>query len=151
MRLTTKCSIALHCLIVIYEYEPKRKVTSDLLGKSTGCNAAAVRSILKSLQKAGIISVSRGVGGAHLNCIPSDLTVWDVYHAVEPNGLEHFIGVHPRPSHICPVGHNIDTILSKTYTEIGNSVRQTMQNITLQDLLNNYHICLENQPKQTEL
>ena len=46
MRLSTKCSIALHCLVFISEYENKVKVTSELLAKSTGCNSAAIRSIL---------------------------------------------------------------------------------------------------------
>ena len=66
MRLNTKCSIALHCLIFISEYENSVKVTSELLAKSTGCNAAAIRNILNALQKSHLVSVVRGVGGAHL-------------------------------------------------------------------------------------
>ncbi|MDQ9826956.1 Rrf2 family transcriptional regulator, partial [Acinetobacter sp. 163] len=61
MRLNTKYSIALHCLIFIEEYQSKTKVTSELLAKSTGCNSSAIRAILNTLQKADIISVKRGV------------------------------------------------------------------------------------------
>ena len=78
MRISTKCSIALHCLIFITEYEDKTKVTSELLAKSTGCNPAAIRSILNSLQKADIIYVTRGIGGAHLNKSPENLTMWTI-------------------------------------------------------------------------
>lgn len=139
MRLNTKCSIALHCLVFISEYEKKVKVTSELLAKSTGCNSAAIRSILNALQKAGIISVMRGVGGAYLNRTPDSLTLWEVYHALEPDGLEHFIGCHPNPSDKCPVGKRIESVLRKPYSEIGAAVQKTMEKITLQQLLEDYH------------
>ena len=139
MRLNTKCSIALHCLMVIHEYSEKRKVTSELLARSTGCNPAAVRSILAALQKSDIISVNRGVGGASLNRAPHELTVWDVYQALEPEGLEHFIGMHPSPSENCPVGQQIHSVLDTTYSQIACSVKQTMSEITLQQILENYY------------
>lgn len=139
MRLNTKCSIALHCLIFIAEYEHKTKVTSELLAKSVGCNSAAIRSILTVLQKAGILSVARGIGGAYLNRSPDALTVWEVYHALEPDGLEHFIGFHPNPSERCPVGKRIASVLKKPYDQIGAAVQEAMKKITLQQLLDDYH------------
>ena len=114
-------------------------MTSELLAKSTGCNSAAIRSILNTLQKANIISVVRGVGGAHLQCIPSELTLWEVYHALEPEGLEHFIGLHPNPSDQCPVGSRIESVLKEPYRKIGQAVKQQMENITLQHLLDHYN------------
>lgn len=142
MRISTKCSIALHCLILISEYENKVKVTSELLAKSTGCNSAAVRSILNALQKAELISVVRGIGGAHLSKNPESITIWEVYHALEPDGLEHFIGFHPNPSAQCPVGRRIGSVLKKPYTQIGDAVRESMQEITLQQLLDDYR-CMD--------
>lgn len=139
MRLNTKCSIALHCLLLISEYENETKITSELLAKSTGCNAAAIRSILNTLQKAGLIQVRRGVGGAYLNRPPKAITLWDVYHALEPEGLEHFIGYHPNPSEKCPVGRRFPDILRKPYGEIGQAVKAKMEQLTLQQLVNDYH------------
>ncbi|MCD8217881.1 MAG: Rrf2 family transcriptional regulator [Clostridiales bacterium] len=138
MKISTKCSVALHCLIFITEYENRTKVTSELLAKSTGCNAAAIRSILNLLQKAGLIYVQRGVGGAHLKCKPRDISVWSVYNALEPDGLEHLIGCHPNPYEKCPVGQNIREVLKQPYEEIGLSVQKTMQTITLEQLLETY-------------
>ena len=139
MRLNTKCSIAMHCLVFIFEYQEKVKVTSELLAKSTGCNPAAIRSILGVLQKENIIAVARGVGGAHLMRFPETLTAWEVYHAVEPEGLEHLMGIHPRPSLDCPVGRRIKPILEKPYQDIGAAVQAEMEKITLQQLLDDYH------------
>ena len=75
MKISTKSSIAMHCLIFIAEYGERTRVTSDLLAKSTGCNPAAIRSILGALQRAGLIAIARGVGGAHLAVDPAQLTL----------------------------------------------------------------------------
>jgi len=138
MRINTKCSIALHCLVLIAQYQDITKVTSEILSKSTGCNAAAIRSILTTLQKADILRIHRGVGGAYLNRKPDDLTIWDVYYALEPEGLDHFIGLHPHPYEKCPVGNKIHSVLHHSYQQIGDAVRESMQSITLQQLLDYY-------------
>lgn len=139
MKLNTKCSIALHCLLFISEYESKIKVTSELLAKSTGCNSAAIRNILNLLQKADIISVVRGIGGAYLLRNPKSLTIWEIYYALQPDGLKHFIGFHPNPSNACPVGKRIESVLKKTYGEISASVQEAMKGITLQQFFDYYH------------
>lgn len=138
MHISTKCSIALHCLVFIAEYGEKRKVTSELLAKSTGCNAVVIRNTLGALQKAGILSVVRGKGGAHLSCAPETLSVWDVYAALDPKQLECLIGMHTNPSPNCPVGVQIGAILEKPYRQIRDAVRAEMQQITLAQLLESY-------------
>lgn len=139
MRLNTKCSIAIHALILISEFEENEKITSELLAKSIGCNSSAIRSILNALQKAGIISIARGIGGAHSEKAPAEITLWDIYSALEPEGLSHMIGIHPNPSQLCPVGHHIEAVLSEPYGEIADAVKHTMQKITLQQILDRYH------------
>lgn len=139
MRINTKCSIALHCLILISEFGDTAKVTSQLLAQSTGCNAAAIRSILNVLQRANIISIARGVGGAQLVCDTSTLTIWDIYSILEPDGLDKFIGYHPKPNPQCPVGKSIKSVLHNSYSDIGIVVKQKMQEISLHKLIEDYH------------
>ena len=103
-----------------------------------GCNPAAIRSILNCLQKSKIISIVRWIGGAHLIQEPENLTVWEIYHALEPDGLRHFIGIHPNPADSRPVGRHILFVLEKPYKEIGAAVQEAMEGITLQDLLDYY-------------
>ena len=96
MRINTKLSVALHCLIFIAVKQEQIKITSDILSETTGCNAVLIRRLLNSMQKAGIITTARGVGGTHLIKAPSDLTLYDVYEAIEPEEARHFIGIHPN-------------------------------------------------------
>ena len=104
MHLSTKYSIAVHCLIFIYEYGKDKKVTSELLALSTGSNPVTIRNIISSLKKEGIISVKFGTGGAAINCPLKEISLYRIYSAVEPDFLSKLIGVHPAPSPFCPVG-----------------------------------------------
>lgn len=63
MRIDTKCSIGIHCMILIAVYGDKCKLTSEIISKSTGCNNVIIRNILSKFKKRGFISIARGVGG----------------------------------------------------------------------------------------
>ena len=84
-----------HCLIFINEAKGKVKVTSNLLAQSTGCNPVVIRNVFSALKKAGIITVVRGIGGAELCRPPSEITLYMIYQAVEPDGLSSLVGIHP--------------------------------------------------------
>lgn len=140
MQISMKCSIALHCLIFINEAHGRVKVTSELLSESTGINAVIIRNILSSLKKAGIINVARGTGGAELNLSPDSINLYMVYSAVEPEGLSSLIGIHNCKDRKCPVAKNIDKILHKPYMQIEESIINTMKEISLTSLINDYHI-----------
>ena len=96
MRISTKCSIALHCLICIAVFDGRR-MTSTGLAASTGSNPVVIRNLFGALQKAGILSVARGTGGAVLLRSPEEITVWDVYAALESDEKHELLGIHPIP------------------------------------------------------
>ena len=136
MHLSTKYSIAVHCLIFIYEYGKDKKVTSEL---STGSNPVTIRNIISSLKKEGIISVKFGTGGAAINCPLKEISLYRIYSAVEPDFLSKLIGVHPAPSPFCPVGRNIHKVLDASYEKIRGDLCRSLQSVTLDDIVNKYH------------
>ena len=149
MQLSMKCSIAVHCLIFIYEAKGKAKVTSGLLAQSTGCNPVIIRNILSALKEAGLITVARGAGGAELCRDPSEITLFMIYSALEPGGVTGLIGIHPCDGRSCPVAQNIRAVLQGPYHQIEASIRQTMEQITLASMLEDFHQRLaENQQKE---
>ena len=83
MHISTKCSVAVHCLIFIYEYGNVKKVTSELLSLSTGSNPVTIRNILSSLKKAGVISIKSGTGGAALAAPLPEITLYRICKAIE--------------------------------------------------------------------
>lgn len=141
MRINTKCSIAVHCLLYIYEYGESRKITSELLALSTGCNPAAVRSIISALKKEGILIVQPGAGGTKLACAPEEITLYRICMALEPDALKKLIGLHPLPSMYCPVGRNIHSVLELTYEKVRADMKKSLQSITLKDVIRQYCLC----------
>lgn len=140
MQISMKCSVAVHCLIFINEAYGRVKVTSDLLSESTGSNPVIIRNILSSLKKAGIIKVARGTGGAELNIKADEINLYMIHSAVEPDGLSSLIGIHQCRERKCPVAQNIQAVLEKPYNKIEESIKKTMQEITLKSMIDDFHI-----------
>lgn len=135
MQLSMKCSVAVHCLLFIWEARGKARVTSTLLAQSTGCNPVVIRNILSALKKAGLITVPRGKGGAELCRDPEQITLYQIYAALEPQGLTSLIGIHPCDGRACPVAQNIRRVLRRPYRQIEDAIAATMDGITLASLI----------------
>jgi DNA-binding IscR family transcriptional regulator len=139
MHISNKCSIAIHCLIFINEYGAEKKVTSELLSLSTGCNPVTIRNIVSSLKKAGMITVRFGTGGAAIAMPLQEISLYQICMAVEPDAIGKMVGIHSAPSPFCPVGKNINHVLSDTYNYLQRDITNSMKNITLQSIVDDYH------------
>ena len=139
MQISIKCSVAVHCLIFIHEAKGIAKVTSNLLAESTGSNPVVIRNILSALKKAGLITVPRGTGGAELCADPSQITLYQIYSALEPDGVTSIIGIHPCDGRPCPVAQNIRKVLEPPFHKIEDAVRNAMEEITLQSMIDDFH------------
>ena len=135
MQISMKCSVAVHCLLYIWEARGKARVTSTLLAQSTGCNPVVIRNILSALKKAGLITVPRGQGGAELCRKPEQITLHDIYTALEPKGLSSLIGIHSCDGRACPVAKNIRRVLRRPYHKIEQAITSTMDSITLSSMI----------------
>ncbi len=138
MHISTKCSVAIHCLIFIHEYGDTEKVTSRLLSLSTGTNSVTIRNILSSLKKDGIISVKFGTGGATLNCPLSEITLYRICRAIEPDFSMKLIGIHSLPSPLCPIGKNIHNVLDCSYQKIRDDLCSSLRNISMENVIADY-------------
>ena len=139
MQISIKCSVAVHCLIFIHEAKGIAKVTSNLLAQSTGSNPVVIRNILSALKKAGLITVPRGTGGAELCADPSQITLYQIYSALESDGVTSIIGIHPCDGRPCPVAQNIRKVLEPPYHKIEDAVKEAMEEITLQSMIDDFH------------
>jgi DNA-binding IscR family transcriptional regulator len=109
-----------------------------MIAKSTGCNPVIIRNLLGKMKKAGILNIQRGSGGATLRIDPKDISIWSVYAAVDPASFSGFIGLHPNPSNICPVGKNIHVLLNRPHRKIEEAVKQVMSEYTLANLIEEF-------------
>ena len=129
MQITSKFTAAVHILACIDIFGGQMRVTSDFLSGSTGVNAVIVRNVLGQLRNAGIVETRQGSGGAHLAKALDEITLYDIYKAVDcvdDEGLFHF---HENPNAECPVGRNIhkamDDRLQTAQAALENELKST--------------------------
>ena len=129
MQITSKFTVAVHILTCIDIFDGQMRVTSDFLSGSTGVNAVIVRNVLGQLRNAGIVETRQGSGGAHLAKALDEITLYDIYKAVDcvdDEGLFHF---HENPNADCPVGRNIhkamDGRLEAAQAALENELKST--------------------------
>ena len=77
---------------------------------------------------------------------PEKITLLDAYRAVEGDKPLLHQDIHTNPA--CGVGVNIQLVLRDFYLDIQKTAEQRMQEITLKDVLEQYHRKLEGTPLQ---
>jgi Rrf2 family protein len=114
---------------------------SEVVAESVNTNPVVIRRILCELAHANLVSSQTGsMGGSRLARKASEVTLLDVYQAVESRGV-FSLHRHP-PSRDCPVGVNIETVLSDLLCEVNSAVDHVLANITLEDLASRLKPCV---------
>ena len=133
MQYSSRLAIGTHILMCIDYFKDEYKLTSDFIAGSVNVNPVIIRNTLGMLKKAGLVNVEAGVGGASLAKEPSDITLLDVFKAVEKDeDLFHF---HENPNPKCPVGRAIHPILGRHLKGAQEAMEDYLAEITLSDLL----------------
>lgn len=136
MQISSRFTMALHIFACIYIFEKDYKITSDFLAGSIRANPVIIRKLLAQLKNAGLITVTRGIGGASISRPLKEITFYDVYKAVEcvENGeLFHF---HENPNPECPIGRNIHAALDDKLERIQRKLEEELASITMEDVKN---------------
>lgn len=135
MQITSKFTTAVHILTCIDIFGGQMRVTSDFLSGSTGVNAVIVRNVLGQLRTAGIVETHQGSGGAHLAKPLNEITLYDIYKAVDcvdDEGLFHF---HENPNAECPVGRNIHKAMDGRLSAVQQAMENELKSTTLADIV----------------
>jgi Rrf2 family protein len=135
MQISSRFTIAVHVLICIEIFKKDMKTTSDFLASSVNVKPVVIRRILQQLKKAGIVEVKRGSGGADLARDPADITLLDVYTAVESVEEGRLFHFHENPNPQCPVGSNIHNILDDRLKRIQDAMEDQMRSVTIRDVM----------------
>ena len=129
MQISSRFTIAIHSLAVIYLRQDHQRVTSNFLAESIQVNPVVVRSVLSGLKAAGIIESRQGSGGSRLAKPLDAITFYDIY---VKEGLFNF---HPNPHQDCPVGRNIHQAVDGKLIQIQAAMENELKRITMQDVV----------------
>ena len=137
MQFSFRMPVAVQVLLCIAKFDGVFKTTSTFLASSVNVNPVIIRKTLGQLKAAGLVEVAAGVGGAKLVKEPCDITLKEIFNAVEDDEDLFHIQEHPNPQ--CPVGRNIQQVLGNKLSVIKNHMLEDFANITLADLLEDIH------------
>lgn len=135
MQISSRFTVALHVLACIATFSKKQRVTSVFLASSVNTNAVIIRNILLQLKAAGLIRVERGTGGAYLEQPADEISLLDVYKAIEPLEKETLFRFHENPNPECPVGRNIHEILDGRLSAIQEVMELKLRSMSLADIM----------------
>ncbi|MDD3362211.1 MAG: Rrf2 family transcriptional regulator [Hespellia sp.] len=145
MQISSRFTIAIHVLTCIDTFQDEYKVTSDFLAGSVSVNPVVIRRLLQQLKAAGIVKVTRGSGGAEIAKPLSEITMFDVYKAVDSVGHGDLFHFHENPNKECPVGRNIHNVLDDKLNQIQNAMENTMKSITIQEIVEETKCYIQNE------
>ncbi|WP_300703385.1 Rrf2 family transcriptional regulator [uncultured Campylobacter sp.] len=174
MQIPSRFSIAIHiCLCVEFFNEDSefnkdsdkkhcKKMTGEALAESVGINSVIVRNILALLKNAGLISIFRGSNGAKLTKSATQISLLDIFYAVEstPKNKDFLtlkkeskesihkesaytkerVGYtlfrfHTNPNELCPLGKNIHSLLDSHFIKAQRVLEEYLASVKLSDLL----------------
>ena len=135
-QISTRFSIAVHALSLIAV--SSNDCTGDFIAGSVNTNPVIIRRILAMLKKSGLVEVRPGVGGATLLKDPSDITLLDVYRAVEVVDDDQLFGMHEEPNPHCLVGRNIESALRSEMMEAQLAMEQKLAHVSIGQLISKF-------------
>lgn len=110
------------------------ELTGDFIAGSVNTNPVVIRRIMGMLKKAGLLEVRPGVGGASLRKPPEEITLLDVYRAVNVIEDNQLFRVHEDSNVRCQVGRNIEAVLQTELNEAQSVMEHRLAQTTLSQL-----------------
>jgi Rrf2 family protein len=133
----SRFAVSLHILAYL-AYRTGVAVPSAEIAASVDTNPVVIRRLLSALVKSRLVTAQKGAtGGFSLASTPANITLLDVYRAVEPkpdHGLRSF-----APNHKCPVGAKIESILQGIFFKAQAGMEAELSHATLANVHSQLH------------
>lgn len=131
---TSRFAVGIHILSLL-EINKDTVNTSDFLAGSVGTNPVVIRRITGMLSKAGLVDVKPGVAGAKLKKEAAEITLLDVYRAVNAVEEDALFSVHDSPNPACIVGRNIQNAISPIFISAQKAMEDQLASVSIADVI----------------
>ena len=140
MSTSSRFAVAVHVLTLM-AWADEEPLKSEQLAESVQTNPVVIRRMLCELAESQlVVSQTGAMGGSKLAREPQQITLLDIYQAVESPGV-FSLHRHP-PSRHCPVGVNIGSVLNEVLDEVDTAVERVLSNITIKDVVARLKPCV---------
>lgn len=134
MSISSRFAVGIHILVLI-EMNKDGVSTSEFIAGSVNTNPALIRKIMGMLKNAGLVNVRPGVAGAELAKDLSEITLLDVYKAVNVVQEKELFSIHENPNPQCPVGRNIQNAISPLFEIAQSALEKALGHVTIEDVV----------------
>ena len=130
--MNTRFAVATHILTFI-QTQDGAPTTSELIASSVNTNPTLIRRLLSQLARAGLTTSQMGNGGgALLARAPQEITLLDVYRAIDDES--GVFALHEQPNPQCPVGRNINSVLKARIAAAEQALQSQLAQTTIADI-----------------
>ncbi|MBZ9634712.1 Rrf2 family transcriptional regulator [Clostridium sp. FP1] len=134
MKISSRFPVAVHILSILSIYANPLP-TSDMIAGSVNTNAVVIRRILGMLKNAGLVDMKRGTGGSYLTKHIEDISLLEVYKAVDVVENGGLFQIHPNPNPNCPIGANIQSVIEVTLLSAQKAMENALRKVTMLDVV----------------
>ncbi|KDN58661.1 Rrf2 family transcriptional regulator [Exiguobacterium sp. AB2] len=134
MSISSRFAVGIHILTLI-EFNKDGVTSSDYLAGSVNTNPALIRKIMAMLKKADLIEVKPGVAGAKLTKELTEISLYDVYQAVNVVEENELFSIHDNPNPACPVGQHIQTTIEPIFIHAQSAMESVLKHVKLADIV----------------
>lgn len=131
MKYSTRLSDAVHLLLFIH-LNPGADLSSAAIAASIHTNPACVRQMMSRLREAGLLCSTQGRARPSLARDIGEITLLDVYRAVEGRKPLLHLDTHTNPE--CGLGLCIQGALQTYFDRVQARSEEEMDRITLRDI-----------------
>jgi DNA-binding IscR family transcriptional regulator len=134
MRGNQQFPVAVHTLVFIAlsQHFNSEMPSSTSIAKSVNTNPVVIRRINKLLKAAGLIETSQGVKGIGLAKSPKDISLREIYEAVQSPSIFDF---HDNVNQNCEIGSVINQVLAEPFMSAQKAMEVDLEKKTLFDVM----------------
>lgn len=133
----TRFAVSVHILAYL-AFRKDVAVPSAEIASSVDTNPVVIRRLLAALVKARLVSAQKGAaGGFTLSTDAAQISLRDIYHAVEPDpmhAMHRFV-----PNRKCPVGARIEQIIQGVFAKAQTAMENELGSVSLADVEKQLH------------
>lgn len=131
---TVQFSLAVHTMLVL-AYFSDRRITSQMIAERVHCHPVIIRNCFAKLRAAGLLVTRPGRGRNELSRPASEITLWDIFSAVEGEQTCTLFKPYPLSREECPPAYDAQQLLVQHCQSAIASVRDALSAVSIQDMI----------------
>ena len=127
-------SLAVHTMLVL-AYFSDRRITSQMIAECVHCHPVIIRNCFAKLRAAGLLVTRPGKGKNELSRPASEITLWDIFYAVEGDQTDTLFTPYPLSREDCPPAYDAQQLLVHHCQDAIAAVRGALSAVSIQDMI----------------